>query len=157
MSIKKLSINTKRNIFIFSKTNWANIKLDMKNLSETVTFKATNQHSTVQSLWNTFKSGVEKSMTTDIPTKISKKRRSLPWLSKTLTRMTRRKVYIGCSSKPNSPTSGAPSSYSRRTANRSLRKLRLSTDWGNDFVSFVFKKGDVHRAENYMFPDQRNM
>ncbi|XP_053403025.1 uncharacterized protein LOC128558204 [Mercenaria mercenaria] len=80
-----------RKIYIYSKANWDNIKQDLKTLSETVISEATNQDSTIQTLWDSFKSGIEKTMKANIPSRISKKRKSLPWLSRDLRKMTRRK------------------------------------------------------------------
>ena len=78
-----------RKLFIFSKANWDNIFVDMDQLSNEIT--SAPPSSTVENLWDSFKSGIEQSMDRNILTKVCKNRKSLPWYNRDLIRMVRRK------------------------------------------------------------------
>ena len=77
-----------RKLFIFSKANWDNIFVDMDQLSYEIT--SAPPSFTVQNLWDSFKSGIEQSMNRNIPTKVCKNRKSVPWYNRDLKRMVRR-------------------------------------------------------------------
>ena len=79
-------------IYIFSKANWDKINDDMDQLSSEIT--SAPPSSTVEDLWDSFKSGIGKSMDRNIPTKICNNRKSLPWYNKDLKRMVRRKARL---------------------------------------------------------------
>ena len=78
-----------RKLYIFSKANWDNIYDDMDTLSRKITTSPSS--STIEDLWCSFKSGIEQSMDRNIPTKVCKNRKSLPWYNRNLKRMVRRK------------------------------------------------------------------
>ena len=78
-----------RKIYIFSKANWDKIFDDMEQLSSEIT--SASPSSTMEDLWNSFISGIGKSMDRNIPTKVCKNRKSLPWYNKDLKMMVRRK------------------------------------------------------------------
>ena len=77
-----------RKFFLFSKANWDGITSDMNDLSESIINSA---NSSVDDLWTRLKTGIEESMTKNVPSKISKSRKSVPWFDKNLRKMVRRK------------------------------------------------------------------
>ena len=79
-----------RKIYIFSKANLDNIFDDMDQLSSEFTNSPAS--SSMEELWDTFKTGVEQSIDKNIPTKVCKNRKSLPWYNRGLKKMVRRKV-----------------------------------------------------------------
>ena len=81
-----------RKLYIFSKANWENIYDDMDTLSRKINNSPST--TTVEDLWFTFKTGIEQSMDKNIPTKVCKTRKSLPWYNRNLKRMVRRKARL---------------------------------------------------------------
>ena len=77
-----------RKFFIFSKANWDGITSDMRCLSESIINSAS---SSVDELWTRLKTGIEESMTKNVPSKVSKSRKFVPWFDKNLRKMVRRK------------------------------------------------------------------
>lgn len=80
-----------RKYFIFSKANWDEIFKDMSRLSETINAVASTGTSSIEELWSTFRTGIETSMNANIPAKVSRSRKSVPWFNRDLERMVRRK------------------------------------------------------------------
>ena len=78
-----------RKIYIFSKANLDKIFDDMEQLSGEIT--SASPSSTMEDLWNSFISGIGKSMDRNILTKVCNNRQSLPWYNKDMKRMVRRK------------------------------------------------------------------
>ena len=79
-----------RKYFIFSKEKWDDIFEDMNRLFEIILSAIRTGSSTVEELWGTFKTAIEESMNRNIPTKVCKKRKSVPWFNRDLRRMVRR-------------------------------------------------------------------
>ena len=115
-----------RKIYIFSKANWDNIFDDMDQLSREITSSPAS--STVEDLWDTFKTGIEQSMDKNIPTKVCKNRKSLPWYNRGLKKMVRRKA-------------------------RLYKHAKKSNQWGS-FKAFqktckkAFKKAEINHINN---------
>ena len=115
-----------RKLYIFSKANWDNIYDDMDTLSRKITTSPSS--STIEDLWCSFKSGIEQSMDRNIPTKVCKNRKSLPWYNRNLKRMVRRK-------------------------SRLYKHAKKSNQWGS-FKAFqktckkAFKKAEINHINN---------
>ena len=67
-----------RKFFIFSKANWDNIFKETASLSQEIVSSSND----VQQLWDSFKNGIFDIMTRNIPSKTSKKRKSVPWFDR---------------------------------------------------------------------------
>jgi hypothetical protein len=80
-SLRRCKANP-RKIFKYSKANWENIKQDL----QTTYIELTQEHQNydVDALWNHFKINLQKSMTKNIPTKISKQKWNIPWITNDL-------------------------------------------------------------------------
>ena len=76
-----------RNFFIFSKADWNNISKEATTLSDEIV--SSSKH--VQELWDSFKDGIFDIMQRNIPSKTSKKRKSVPWFNRDLKRRVKRK------------------------------------------------------------------
>ena len=115
-----------RKLYIFSKANWDNIYDDMDILSRKITCSPSS--STIEDLWCSFKTGIEQSMDRNIPTKVCKNRKSLPWYNRNLKRMVRRK-------------------------SRLYKHAKKSNQWGS-FKAFqktckkAFKKAEINHINN---------
>jgi hypothetical protein len=129
-----------RKIFIFSKANWDSINEDMQHLSATVVTEAESKDSTIQSLWDTLKAGIEKSINKHVPSKMSKKLKSLPWLNNNLKRMIRRKSRLYKHAKK--VNNGTPSSPSKKNVKRHIRKPKSTTS------TTQYKKASMKRTPN---------
>ena len=120
-----------RKIYIFSKGNWDKIFDDMGQLSGENTRAPPS--STVEDLWDSFKSGIGKTMDRNIPTKVCNNRKSLPWYNRDLKRMVRRK-------------------------SRLYKHARKSNQW-NTFKAFQktckkeFKKAEINHINNVIQRD----
>ena len=82
-----------RKIYIYSKADWDSINFETDKLSKDI---ITDYESgkNVEDLWTMFKTKTFEIMDKFIPTKILKGRRSVPWFSYKLRRMTRRKARL---------------------------------------------------------------
>ena len=114
-----------RKFFIFSKANWDSIEDDMKCLSESIT---STVNSSVDDLWTKLKTGIEESMNKNIPSKVSKSRKSVPWFDKDLRKMVRRK-------------------------SRLYRHAKKTKQWGNykayqKECKIAFKKAEINHINN---------
>jgi len=80
----------RRKIYQFNKANWDIINNDLQTLA---TDLQKNKDNTVESLWNQFKK-IEEVISKEVPSKMSSKRKSLPWFSHKLKRMVKRKARL---------------------------------------------------------------
>ena len=80
-----------RKIQLFSKANWDQIASGMLHLSENIASASLDQDSTVESLWQSLKSGINDSVSKNVPTKTVRKKHSVPWFDRKLKSMVRRK------------------------------------------------------------------
>ena len=80
-----------RKIYLFSKANWDEIHLACEKLS-TKLLEMANGNFSIENLWDTFKSGIQTAMDTFIPSKMFKKKNSVPWFNRNLKKMTKRKA-----------------------------------------------------------------
>jgi len=81
----------RRKIFQFNKANWDIINKDLQTLAADL---QKNKDNTVDSLWNQFKKKIEDVISKEVPSKMSSKRKSLPWFSHKLKRMVKRKARL---------------------------------------------------------------
>ena len=82
-----------RKVYLFSKANWEEIKKACVQLSDNIIIMVQNKEN-IEELWNTFKTGIQEAMDTFIPSKIFKKKNTVPWFNRNLKRMTRRKARL---------------------------------------------------------------
>ncbi|XP_053395967.1 uncharacterized protein LOC128556067 [Mercenaria mercenaria] len=93
-------IQPKRLIKQYRKTNWEAIRSDMRSFSNSFISKA---HTNPDEAWNSFKDSLNESCIKHIPTKISKSRADLPWLTPRIIRLIhkRDKLYHKLNKSPN--------------------------------------------------------
>ena len=103
--------------YIFSKATWDNIFDNMNQLFRKKISSPAS--STVEDLWDTFKTGIAQSMDKNIPTKVCKNRTSLSWYNRGLKKMVRRKARLYKHAK--NLTSGSFSRLPKRHARRHSR------------------------------------
>lgn len=77
----------RRKIFKYNKANWTSINTKMEELSN----KIINMKETINTRWNVLKSGIMDTMNDKIPSKLSSKGHSMPWISSKLKKSIRRK------------------------------------------------------------------
>ena len=82
-----------RKVYLFSKANWEEIKKACVQLSDNIIIMVQNKEN-IEELWNTFKTGIQEAMDNFIPSKIFKKKNTVPWFNRNLKRMTRRKARL---------------------------------------------------------------
>ena len=68
-----------RKIFKYSKANWENINKDLGNLEKEIKDKYSD--SDVNTIWNLLKNEIHRSVTENIPQKMLKHRKNLPWIT----------------------------------------------------------------------------
>ena len=90
------SVYNKRNprkVYLFSKANWEEIYSACENLS--VKFQnMVKLKDSLEEIWTTFKTEIQNSMDTFIPSKTFKKNNTVPWFNRKLKRMCRRKARL---------------------------------------------------------------
>ncbi|XP_053389502.1 uncharacterized protein LOC123526856, partial [Mercenaria mercenaria] len=93
-------IQPKRLIKQYRKTNWEAIRSDMRSFSSSFISKA---YTNPDEAWNSFKDSLNESCIKHIPTKISKSRADLPWLTPRIIRLIhkRDKLYHKLNKSPN--------------------------------------------------------
>ena len=79
-------IQPKRNISLFGKANWEQFKSDINDFNET--FQTADQTDT-NTLWNTFKAGINPLSSLHIPSKMTRSRTDIPWITASI----RRKIH----------------------------------------------------------------
>jgi hypothetical protein len=83
-----------RKIYMYSKADWTNIYKDAETLSNNIKNMEATQSTTVEELWSTFKQGISETMISNIPSKTCKARQSVPWFSKSLRKMVKKKARL---------------------------------------------------------------
>ena len=88
----KATINVKkpRNIQMFNKAEWDNIRNDITQLEESFISENPSQRS-VDENWTIFKDSVLQTIDRWVPTKISKTKNELPWVTREITHLKRQK------------------------------------------------------------------
>ena len=79
-------LQPKRNIKLFGKANWEQFKADINLFNETFQQK---DESDTNSLWNSFKSEIDRLSKLHIPSKMTTSRTDLPWITGSI----RRKIH----------------------------------------------------------------
>ena len=79
--------------YIIQKANWSGIKHATAELSSLVQTRVENKED-IEDVWSFFKSSLSKILDDNVPSKIMKGRKSLPWFSHSLKRMVRRKMRL---------------------------------------------------------------
>ena len=79
-------LQPKRNIKLFGKANWEQFKADINLFNETFQQK---DESDTNSLWNSFKSEIDRLSKLHIPSKMTRSRTDLPWITGSI----RRKIH----------------------------------------------------------------
>ncbi|CAC5408524.1 unnamed protein product [Mytilus coruscus] len=76
-----------REIYVYMKPKWEEIKADIIKLISDIT----NSNTSVEDKWTNLKIGIETTLNLNVPKKIKHKRHSLPWLSNNVKKKIRRK------------------------------------------------------------------
>ena len=91
LDIRPIYSNTKpRRIYMFGRADWDSLKTLCRKISDKVLSLPENEN--LESAWNFFKSEIHSAVDKCVPSKMVKKRHSLPWLNRDLKRSTRRKA-----------------------------------------------------------------
>ena len=85
--------HNRRRCYMFQKANWSGIKHATAELSSLVQTRVENKED-IEDVWSFFKSSLFKILDDNVPSKIMKGRKSLPWFSHSLKRMVRRKMRL---------------------------------------------------------------
>jgi len=80
-----------RKIFKFQKSDWDEIKSDCVLTSGQITNAEQISSDTNDTLWNIFKPGIYDTTEANVPSKMSSKKHSLPWINKTLRKSVKKK------------------------------------------------------------------
>ena len=112
-----------RKSLLFGKANWDTLRDSCKAMRSTV--KQMYDHGTnIENLWTHFKSTLLQEIETHIPSRVSKRRNSPPWLNHTLRKMIRRKTRLHRQAKK----TGKWENYRhiQRECNRAFRRAEWS-------------------------------
>ncbi|WAR05575.1 hypothetical protein MAR_020944 [Mya arenaria] len=82
------NIEKPRKVYLYSKANWDNISLECSKLSDDLVYMSGPN---VEMMWERLKTGIQSIMDTNIPSKMFRKRNTVPWFNRTLKKMMRRK------------------------------------------------------------------
>ena len=91
--LPQLTTQSTRRLHFFSKADWKTIHAEASDLSTNILEGKKNGDDTCL-LWNSFKSSLADIINRNVPSKVAKKRKSLPWFSHQLKRMVRRKARL---------------------------------------------------------------
>ena len=83
-----------RKVFIYSKANWKLLKLKMETFK--TSFISNFSGKSVHTLWEDFKTALDRYMIECIPSKIIKGKPSLPWINQDIRRTARRRNKMYC-------------------------------------------------------------
>ena len=82
-----------RRCLIFSKANWDDLKTTISNISTKIQ-KLYRDGATIHQLWDTFKEDLKVAIDTCIPSKTKHNKNSIPWITKSVKRLLRRKAKL---------------------------------------------------------------
>ncbi|KAK6188800.1 hypothetical protein SNE40_004902 [Patella caerulea] len=71
---------TPRQIPLYRKAKWDNMRTDMKEIQNT-TEEMTSSHTSINEIWDTFQVALEKSSSLNIPSKTAKRKDGSPWIT----------------------------------------------------------------------------
>ena len=92
----ELDINTQRakqkprDIPLYKKVNWENIKEDLKTIQNTVNTMKEMHHS-INSIWDHFQTSLEESIKRNVPIKNTRKKDGCPWITSDIKRLIRKR------------------------------------------------------------------
>ena len=86
----KKSIQKPRNIPLYRRANWENMKDDLNKLHEDI-IKMKDQKSNVNAMWTHFQTKLEKSIDVNVPQKIARKKDGSPWITPDIKRLIRKR------------------------------------------------------------------
>ena len=130
-----LSIPKRREIFLYKKANWDNIKYDMKKLNNTILEEIGTGKYTIEEIWEKLKSGINDSVKQHVPSRKSRKNNNLPWVNRNLEKEIKKKRKLHSKYK-NIGSEKALHEYKeqRKKTKRLIRKAH----WG--YLNVVFEK-----------------
>eukprot|EP00745_Piridium_sociabile_P040062 TRINITY_DN76314_c0_g1_i2.p1 TRINITY_DN76314_c0_g1~~TRINITY_DN76314_c0_g1_i2.p1 ORF type:complete len:1167 (+),score=240.29 TRINITY_DN76314_c0_g1_i2:25-3525(+) len=79
-----------RKIHLFARANWEGLDADLKQMAEEIETRY-DQGADVESLWSTFRDSTTKAVDTHVPSKMSSRKKNLPWLSGKLKALLKKK------------------------------------------------------------------
>ena len=82
-----------RKVYLYSKANWEEIYSACERLSVKIQ-NMINLKDNIEHIWATFKSEIQSTMDTFIPSKTFKKNNTVPWFNRKLKKMCRRKARL---------------------------------------------------------------
>jgi hypothetical protein len=85
----KKCIQKPRNIPLYRRANWENMKDDLNKLHEDIKMK--DQKSNVNAMWTHFQTKLEKSIDVNVPKKIARKKDGSPWITPDIKRLIRKR------------------------------------------------------------------
>ena len=156
-----------RKIFKYSKANWENINKELGKLEKEIKDKYAD--SDVNTIWNLLKNEIHRSVTENIPQKMLKHRKNLPWITNEIkTKMSKYKKNYkkyklsGKCKDSNLEQMKANIQKEQRTAYwQYIEKMicnipvdddktgKIPNDWRYASVCPAFKKGDTNNPINY--------
>ena len=88
----RATINKKprRRVFVYKKADWGSIAEDIKNFEQDF-FENSPEEKTVNENWEAFKNNINSTLENNIPTKLTKDFRDLPWMNRRIKRLIRRR------------------------------------------------------------------
>ncbi|XP_071506791.1 uncharacterized protein [Diadema antillarum] len=91
--LPQLTTQNARRLYVFSKADWKKIHSEASHLS-TIILERKKQGDDICSLWTTFKTSLSHIIDESVPSRTTKRRKSLPWFNHKLKRMVRRKARL---------------------------------------------------------------
>jgi hypothetical protein len=92
-TLVKSSTNKPRKRYLYSKANWDKIDNEIAKICVEIN-KMEKDQIDINTIWETFKRKLKAAIDENIPSKIFKRNNNLPWMTKSLRRMVRRKVRL---------------------------------------------------------------
>ena len=86
----KKSIQKPRNIPLYRRANWENMKDDLNKLHEDI-IKVKDQKSNVNAMWTHFQTKLQKSIDVNVPKEIARKKDGSPWITPDIKRLIRKR------------------------------------------------------------------
>ena len=76
--------------YLYSKAKWDELNQDIKKISAEIE-DMVKENTDINTIWETFKNRLHAAIDEHIPSKIFKKKNNVPWMTRSLKRMLRRK------------------------------------------------------------------
>ena len=129
-----------RKIHLFSKANWAEVRQKISDFS--ATYSNTMTELDINTKWNALKKQLNDIMDSCIPSKMTTTRHNVPWIIRTLIRLTRKKQKLFNKAKKKKGNE-AWSRYKscKKQVTQQMRKAR--SDYVNNIIESAFQEADT--------------